>query len=174
MEKWSKCELLPDCYLVSNYGKIKSVTRYIVQRNGVKIKVNGVDNMKHHVTKTGYHRITLIVEGKRKNYLIHQLVAVTFIPNPEKKLFVNHKNGIKSDNYEENLEWNTALENEHHKQSFFNNNNYPGINITKSGKYEVRFKNKYLGRRNTLEEAIKLYKENYESTQILGSMVLTV
>ena len=60
----------------------------------------------------GYLQIKLIAaNGKRKNELVHRLVALHFIDNPEGKAEVNHINHIRSDNRAENLEWLTKSEN---------------------------------------------------------------
>lgn len=58
----------------------------------------------------GYLRVTI----KRKKYLVHRLVAELYIPNPEDKPQVNHKDGNKLNNSVDNLEWVTNRENREH------------------------------------------------------------
>lgn len=158
-EVWKTCKELPSYYLVSNFGNVKSLERKFTQKNNVVITIKGKDNLKSHFTKEGYKRITLInFEGKRQNFLIHRLVAITFIEKPINKDFVNHLDGNKENNIYKNLEWVTTLENEHHKQKFIKGNLKIGIHKTKSG-YYAKFKNKYLGHYKTIEEALTKYTE---------------
>jgi hypothetical protein len=83
-------------YLVSNFGRFKN--------NKKQIKMN-------HKSDSGYKRLSI----NKKTYLLHRLVALTFLENPENKEFVNHKDGNKLNNLLENLEWATCLENNMHK-----------------------------------------------------------
>lgn len=59
----------------------------------------------------GYPKIALSKDGRSRTYPIHRLVASTFIPNPENKPQVNHKDGNKKNNAVSNLEWATESEN---------------------------------------------------------------
>lgn len=62
----------------------------------------------------GYAVVPLSKEGHIKTCRVNRLIAKTFIPNPENKGEVNHKNGIKNDDRVENLEWVTPKENMQH------------------------------------------------------------
>lgn len=72
-----------------------------------------------HIYKTflchGYCRVNLSIKGEKKAFTIHRCVAETFIENTyDKNMVVNHKNGIKTDNFVENLEFVTQAENLSH------------------------------------------------------------
>lgn len=70
--------------------------------------------LKPEITKNGYYRVTLCAGGKTNRFLLHRLVALRFIPNPDNLPCVNHLDGNKGNNAVSNLEWVTYSTNEYH------------------------------------------------------------
>jgi len=102
--------------LVSAEGEIYSKERIAIRKNGATYKVSQ-RKISEKTTKNGYKAVSFWVNDSRKMFLSHRLVADAFIPKVEGKPFVNHKNGIKSDNRIENLEWCSRSENATHAYS---------------------------------------------------------
>lgn len=96
-------------YTVDTEGNIYSFKR------GTKYK------MRQNIDATGYPSVHLSLNGKAKRHNIHRVVAEVFIPNPENKPCVNHKNSVRHDNSVSNLEWVTYSENNLHGREFGHN-----------------------------------------------------
>ncbi len=112
-EIWKDIPEYQGKYQVSNCGRIKSLTRKVPCVNGVRTVKERI--LKQAVSKrVGYPFITLASNCIHKSHLMHRLISEAFIPNPENKPQVNHKNGIKTDNRICNLEWVTYHENRQH------------------------------------------------------------
>lgn len=69
------------------------------------------NKLKPSITVAGYLAVSCQHNGIRKASLAHRLIAEVFIPNPENLPEVNHKDGVKTNNSLENLEWVTKSEN---------------------------------------------------------------
>lgn len=91
----------------------------------------------------GYYSVLLHKEGKRKNMLVHRLVAKAFIPNPNNYPYINHKDENPSNNHVENLEWCTAEYNINYgtcKERIANSNSKPILKYDLDGNFICEYK----------------------------------
>lgn len=110
-EVWKKIDDFEN-YEVSNYGNVRR------NNNGriTPIRQNIRWPQRNAVTGRGkYLGVTLFNKGESKCLAVHRLVAAAFVPNPTNSPFVNHKDGIKSNNRADNLEWCTQQQNTQHR-----------------------------------------------------------
>ena len=98
-EIWKKIEC-STCHEVSNLGRIRKITTKRLLHPGLNTY--------------GYPHFSYNNNGKMKDMTVHKAVAIAFIPNPEHKPQINHKNGVKTDNNVNNLEWCSCSENIQH------------------------------------------------------------
>lgn len=89
-------------------------SNYAVTEDGKVFSFNSNSFKLLKEDKNGYIRVYVSKDSKKKWFLVHRLVALAYIPNPENKKTVNHKDGNKSNNHVSNLEWSTYEENLNH------------------------------------------------------------
>lgn len=106
-------------YEVSNKGNVRSYRKRTGGNGTPNQRLETPIKLKTKVSKNGYIRVTLKINGKSKLYLVHRLVLSTFVPIPEhlkdeKNLDVNHLDEDKTNNNLNNIAWSSRLENNLH------------------------------------------------------------
>lgn len=142
--------------------KIKNFEQYELSRNGEVRRMNKKGEMKilkHWVNSkksNDYLRVSLFRNSKQTRFLLHRLIALHFIDNPENKPQVNHIDGNRQ-NYEiSNLEWVTRSENSIH-----------AVRVLKSWKHPNPMAGKFGKDHNTSKQVVIKYPDG--STKEYGS-----
>lgn len=150
LEVWKDVVGYEGVYMVSNIGNVRK------NKCGKLLKLVTNDY--------GYYIVTLTIPKiSTSQHYIHRLVCFAFYDKPEDKPQVNHKNGIKTDNRVENLEWVTASENMKHYRE-----NLKGLDLPKS-----RRNNKYceITLRVSSETKARLMKEAKKDNRTLSNYI---
>jgi hypothetical protein len=101
-------------YAVSNYGRVKSLTRLVKSKKKNQPTMVLKERILKQAINNLYPAVKLYANGKGKVFKVHRLVALEFVANPKGKPEVNHKNLDKCDSRASNLEWCTHKENMEH------------------------------------------------------------
>lgn len=112
-ELWKDIEGLEGIYQISSKGNVRSLDRWVTDKNGKKVfwKSQPIKPHPQHKDGSGYLQAVLRMNGKYVHFLIHRLVAKAFIPNPNNLEQVNHIDENKHNNDVNNLEWLSRLDN---------------------------------------------------------------
>lgn len=109
VEIWKPIKEWEKFYLISNFGRIKSLDR--ITRNGRGLFLKKGRILKTNTNNKGYEFVRLIDKDRNTKVYIHRLVAEAFLPNVENKKEVNHLDCNPLNNIVTNLEWCTHKEN---------------------------------------------------------------
>ena len=101
IEIWKEINGYKGLYEISNLGRVKSLSCNTTKKEKVLKNRTGKD----------YYDVALYKNKQPKPKLVHRLMAIEFLPNPENKPCINHIDGNKRNNTLDNLEWCTHSEN---------------------------------------------------------------
>ena len=127
VEIWKDYKDYEGLYQASNIGRMRSLDRWVSSKNGSMRFIKG-RILKLFNNNQGYLHVVLSKNNKVKAYLVHRIIAETFLPNTDNLPCVNHKDEDKTNNSVENLEWcdakynsNYGTRNERMSKSLTNN-----------------------------------------------------
>lgn len=111
-EIWKPVIGYEGCYEVSNFGRVRSLDRFVPHNGRTKFAKGEV--LLPNLIQRGYLQVCLYKNGVGKRRLIHRLVMEAFNPTDDDSLVINHKDLDKTNNIVSNLEWVTHKQNTRH------------------------------------------------------------
>lgn len=162
IEIWKPVVNYVGYYDVSNLGNVRNINREYFDVLGRK-RIIKSKNLSPSIWGAGYYTIKLSKDNIKTTFLVHRLVAQTFIVNPNNELCINHIDGNKLNNNINNLEWVSFSENNQHAIDT-NLRKSPWIGKT-GNKHPL---SKPIGQYNKLGVLIKIYVNAREANNITG------
>jgi hypothetical protein len=145
------------------WKKVEGYTNYSINKNG-EIRNDKTERiLKTFDGNTGYKLVTLCENGIKRTYLAHRILGKGFIANPNNYEYIDHKNGIKTDNRIQNLRWCNPSQNMRNVKKKPNTSSYyKGVHLNKkTSRWHTSCRlngiKKYIGSFETEEEAAKAY-----------------
>ena len=136
-EDWKDINGYEGKYQVSNYGRIKSFPKFIERKTGSYFTKEKV--LKCTLDNYGYPCVYLYSNGNVRHIKVHILVAKSFIENPNGYSDINHKDGNKTNNRIDNLEWCDRSHNIQHAYDNFLHKSGEEHNLSKLTWNEVNY-----------------------------------
>ena len=159
-EEWRTIEGYEGLYEISNFGRVKSLPRYVNNHTGqLLVKEKIIKQQKNH---KGYATVTLgnKKSGNKKTMFVHRLLAKAFIPNPNNLPQINHIDGDKLNNKINNLEWCDNSYNQIHAYQNGLNWHHEGSGRKKKPVYQIDI---------TTKEIVNEFESATEAAKQIGS-----
>lgn len=167
-EVWKNIYGYEGYYQVSSMGRVRSFKK--------KGRAEGISKnpiiLNPKKSGNGYKKIYLWNNGKYDNCLIHRLVASAFIPNPENKPTVNHKDNNGLNNHVKNLEWCTYKENTKHavENGYMSNQKGSGNYSSKLTEKEVlEIREMYQSKKLSKHKIADIFSVSWQTVHLIAT-----
>jgi len=160
---------------MTEFIQITDYPNYQINSLGEVRNIETLRILKSFKNNQGYFNVNLCKNGIKKEFLVHRLVALAFIENPENKLCVDHRDGNKTNNNLTNLRWATLSENSRNRKiDITNTSGTKGVSFYKRNnkwrtQIRINEKNIHLGYFETIEDAIEARQT--KALEIFGEFV---
>jgi hypothetical protein len=172
MDVWRDIPGYEGIYQSSNLGRIRTHVKKTTytEKHGCRKWKQRV--LKQKVSKDNCHRVSLWKNGKEKTWLVHRLVALSFLNKPQGKDYINHKDGDRANNHINNLEWCNHKENSNHAfDTGLAKTNFEVVLMNNKTKNMLHFRSlakasEYLGYKKTYLSAVLKKNKNVKDHSV--------
>lgn len=153
-EQWKDVVEYEGLYQISNFGNFR---KHPDKQGKWRKNPKPLERAKH-INRLGYVYVCISKEHKKSNKTIHQLVAAAFIPDFKYGMHINHKDGVKTNNYLENLELTNAVHNNTHAHTLITAHK-PGV--SEYHNVSILFDKRHINPKVTYTASVKINSKRH-------------